>query len=159
MFPHPGRCRAERGRQGGGASLTEFGHAVVHYYRAVESAALKAAAEHIRALSVAGPDQTTAAAVMKPRPLTRSFGLTPTLPKERKRTKFGTLKRVCFFWFRTVVQNSAPTYGYVRASTDGAERRRPAAALPARTRPIAGSSPALSPSMRPASVSLIGSSR
>jgi molybdate transport system regulatory protein len=61
------------GQQGGGASLTEFGHAVVHHYRAAENAAQKAGAEHIRALSVAVADQTTAPDLMKPRRLTRSL--------------------------------------------------------------------------------------
>ena len=61
------------GQQRGGASLTEFGHAVVHHYRAVENAAQKAGAEHIRALSMAVADQTRAADVMKPRRLTRSL--------------------------------------------------------------------------------------
>jgi molybdate transport system regulatory protein len=61
------------GQHGGGASLTEFGHAVVRHYRAVETAALKTRAEHIRALSGAVADQTTAAGVMKPRPLARSL--------------------------------------------------------------------------------------
>src|SRR5271169_2035994 len=61
------------GQYGGGASLTTFGHAVVEHYRAVESAAQKAGAEHLRALSVAVADQTTAVDVMKPRSLTRSL--------------------------------------------------------------------------------------
>jgi molybdate transport system regulatory protein len=39
------------GAHGGGASLTEFGHAVVHHYRAVENAAQTAAAADIEALS------------------------------------------------------------------------------------------------------------
>ena len=39
------------GQHGGGASLTEFGHAVVQHYRAVESAAHRAGAAHIEALA------------------------------------------------------------------------------------------------------------
>jgi molybdate transport system regulatory protein len=61
------------GQHGGGASLTTFGHVVVEHYRAVESAAQKAGAEHLRALLVAVADQTTAVDVMKPRSLTRSL--------------------------------------------------------------------------------------
>ena len=61
------------GQQGGGASLTKFGHAVVHHYRAVESAAVKAGATHIRALSAAVAEQTTASGVIKPRRLTLSL--------------------------------------------------------------------------------------
>src|SRR6516164_867920 len=61
------------GQQGGGASLTKFGHAVVHHYRAVESAAVKAGATHIRALSAAVAEQTTASGVVKPRRLTLSL--------------------------------------------------------------------------------------
>ncbi len=41
------------GQHGGGASLTEFGHAVVRHYRAVENAAHTAAAADIAALSAA----------------------------------------------------------------------------------------------------------
>ena len=54
------------GQQGGGASLTEFGHAVMQHYRAVESAAVKAGAAHIRELSAAIAEQTAAAGVIKP---------------------------------------------------------------------------------------------
>ena len=61
------------GQRGGGASLTKFGHAVVHHYRAVESAAVKAGATHIRALSAAVAEQTTASGVIKPRRLTLSL--------------------------------------------------------------------------------------
>ena len=41
------------GQHGGGAVLTEFGHAVVNHYRAVESAAEKAGAAHLEALAAA----------------------------------------------------------------------------------------------------------
>jgi molybdate transport system regulatory protein len=41
------------GQHGGGAALTEFGHAVVQHYRAIESAAEKAGGAHIEALSAA----------------------------------------------------------------------------------------------------------
>jgi molybdate transport system regulatory protein len=61
------------GQRGGGASLTKFGHAVVQHYRAVESAAVKAGATHIRALSAAVIEQTGAAGIIKPRRLTRSL--------------------------------------------------------------------------------------
>ena len=40
-------------QHGGGAALTEFGHAVVQHYRAIESAAEKAGGAHIEALSAA----------------------------------------------------------------------------------------------------------
>jgi molybdate transport system regulatory protein len=46
------------GQHGGGASLTEFGHAVVQHYRAVESAAHTAAAAHIEALAAALAERT-----------------------------------------------------------------------------------------------------
>jgi molybdate transport system regulatory protein len=49
------------GEHGGGASLTEFGHALVHHYRAVESAAAQAGGAHIEALSAVLGKQTTAA--------------------------------------------------------------------------------------------------
>jgi len=39
------------GRHGGGASLTKIGHAVVHHYRAAESAAVTAGAVDLEALS------------------------------------------------------------------------------------------------------------
>jgi molybdate transport system regulatory protein len=48
------------GQHGGGASLTEFGHAVVQHYRAVESAAQTAAAADVTALTAAlseAPDE------------------------------------------------------------------------------------------------------
>ena len=61
------------GQQGGGASLTKFGHAVVHHYRAVETAAVKAGATHIRALAAALDEHTTATGVIKPRRLTLSL--------------------------------------------------------------------------------------
>jgi molybdate transport system regulatory protein len=41
------------GQHGGGASLTEFGHAVVEHYRAVESASQSAGAAHLEALAAA----------------------------------------------------------------------------------------------------------
>jgi hypothetical protein len=53
--------------------LTKFGHAVVQHYRAVESAAVKAGATHIRALSAAVAEQAAAAGIIKPRRLTRSL--------------------------------------------------------------------------------------
>ncbi len=72
-FRTPVVARQQGGQQGGGASLTKFGHAVVHHYRAVESAAVKAGAAHIRALSAAVAEQTTAVGVIKPRRLTLSL--------------------------------------------------------------------------------------
>ncbi len=39
------------GVRGGGASLTEFGHAVVEHYRAIEKAAASAGADHVGALA------------------------------------------------------------------------------------------------------------
>jgi molybdate transport system regulatory protein len=62
-FRTPVVASQQGGQQGGGASLTKFGHAV-------ESAAVKAGAAHIRALSAAVSEQTTAAGVIKPRRLT-----------------------------------------------------------------------------------------
>jgi len=44
------------GEHGGGAALTEVGRAVVRHYRAVESAAQKAGAPHLEALSAALAD-------------------------------------------------------------------------------------------------------
>jgi molybdate transport system regulatory protein len=41
------------GQHGGGASLTEFGHAVIEHYRAVETAAHAAGAAHIDVLAAA----------------------------------------------------------------------------------------------------------
>jgi molybdate transport system regulatory protein len=72
-FRAPVVASQQGGQQGGGASLTKFGHAVVHHYRAVESAAVKAGAAHIRALSAAVAEQATAAGVIKPRRLTLSL--------------------------------------------------------------------------------------
>jgi molybdate transport system regulatory protein len=72
-FRIPVVASQQGGQQGGGASLTKFGHAVVHHYRAVESAAVKAGAAHIRALSAAVAEQITAAGVIKPRRLTLSL--------------------------------------------------------------------------------------
>lgn len=60
------------GQHGGGASLTEFGHSVVQHYRALQSAAERAGAAHIEALSAALAEPTTAAGEtteMKPRRL------------------------------------------------------------------------------------------
>jgi molybdate transport system regulatory protein len=72
-FRTPVVASQQGGQHGGGASLTEFGHAVVHHYRAVESAAVKAGATHMRALSAAVAEQTTVAGVIKPRRLTLSL--------------------------------------------------------------------------------------
>ncbi|MGH7031693.1 MAG: winged helix-turn-helix domain-containing protein, partial [Stellaceae bacterium] len=52
-FRQPGVASQAGGPQGGGASLTELGRAVVQHYRAVESAAQTAAAADIAALSAA----------------------------------------------------------------------------------------------------------
>jgi molybdate transport system regulatory protein len=63
------------GQHGGGASLTEFGHAVVQHYRAVESAAQTASAAHIDALAAALADKAATAsetAGRKPRRLALS---------------------------------------------------------------------------------------
>ena len=72
-FRTPVVASQQGGQHGGGASLTEFGHAVVHHYHAVESAAVKAGATHMRALSAAVAEQTTGAGVIKPRRLTLSL--------------------------------------------------------------------------------------
>jgi molybdate transport system regulatory protein len=63
------------GEHGGGASLTEFGRAVVQHYRAVESAAQKAAVPHLEALSaaLAEPASTGAETSMKKKRLMRSL--------------------------------------------------------------------------------------
>jgi molybdate transport system regulatory protein len=63
------------GQHGGGASLTEFGYAVVQHYRAVESAALTASAAHIDALTAALAERAAPAsetAGRKPRRLALS---------------------------------------------------------------------------------------
>jgi molybdate transport system regulatory protein len=52
-FSTPVIASQKGGQRGGGASLTEFGHAVVQNYRAVENAAEKAGAAHINALAAA----------------------------------------------------------------------------------------------------------
>jgi molybdate transport system regulatory protein len=49
-FRAPVVVSQQGGQHGGGASLSEFGHAVVKHYRAAESAAVKAGASHIKAL-------------------------------------------------------------------------------------------------------------
>lgn len=65
------------GQHGGGASLTDFGYAVVQHYRAVETAAQKAGATHIEALAAAlaeGPDEPRQTSARK----TRRMTLSPT---------------------------------------------------------------------------------
>jgi molybdate transport system regulatory protein len=65
------------GQHGGGASLTNFGHAVVQHYRAVETAAHKAGATHIEALAAAPaerPDEPRQTSARK----TRQMTLSPT---------------------------------------------------------------------------------
>ncbi|HUC70529.1 MAG TPA: LysR family transcriptional regulator [Stellaceae bacterium] len=59
------------GQHGGGASLTEFGHAVVDHYRAAESAAQTAGAAHIDALAgaLAEPEPAVETAGRKTRRL------------------------------------------------------------------------------------------
>jgi len=52
-FREPVVASQTGGPHGGGASLTEFGHAVVRHYRAVEKAAQTAGAADIEALSAA----------------------------------------------------------------------------------------------------------
>jgi molybdate transport system regulatory protein len=52
-FREPVVASQTGGPHGGGASLTEFGHAVVRHYRAVENAAQTAGAADIEALSTA----------------------------------------------------------------------------------------------------------
>jgi molybdate transport system regulatory protein len=52
-FREPVVASQAGGPHGGGASLTEFGHAVVRHYRAVENAARTAGAGDIEALSAA----------------------------------------------------------------------------------------------------------
>jgi molybdate transport system regulatory protein len=52
-FRQPVVASQTGGQHGGGASLTELGHAVVRHYRAVESAAQTAGAADIAALSAA----------------------------------------------------------------------------------------------------------
>jgi molybdate transport system regulatory protein len=69
-FRNPVVASQQGGQQGGGASLTKLGHAVVQHYRAVESAAVKAAAVHIRALSAEVAEETAPAGIIKPRRLT-----------------------------------------------------------------------------------------
>jgi molybdate transport system regulatory protein len=62
------------GQHGGGAAMTEFGHAVVQHYRAVESAAEKA---HIKALSAALAKRT------KPRAQTHRRENSPAVAKPK----------------------------------------------------------------------------
>jgi molybdate transport system regulatory protein len=63
------------GGHGGGASLTEFGRAVVQHYRAIESAAQKAGAAHLEALTAALAEPAPAAneIIMKKTRLARSL--------------------------------------------------------------------------------------
>jgi molybdate transport system regulatory protein len=63
------------GEHGGGASLTEFGRAVVQHYRAVEIAAQTAAASHLEALSAALAEPASAGGetTMKKTRLARSL--------------------------------------------------------------------------------------
>lgn len=64
------------GQHGGGASLTEFGHAVIRHYREVESAAEVAGAPHIKALAEALAERskpTDDAEPVKTRPLAQSI--------------------------------------------------------------------------------------
>ncbi len=55
-FREPVVASQTGGQHGGGASLTELGHAVVRHYRAVETAAQAAGAADITALSAALAD-------------------------------------------------------------------------------------------------------
>jgi molybdate transport system regulatory protein len=48
------------GRRGGGARLTAWGRKVIERYRAIEAAAQRAVAPHLRALESAGTDQPAA---------------------------------------------------------------------------------------------------
>jgi molybdate transport system regulatory protein len=76
-FRAPVIASQKGGQHGGGASLTEFGHAVVQHYRAIESAAEKAGAAHIQALSAALAKRTRQAGKItgaKTRRLARSVG-------------------------------------------------------------------------------------
>jgi molybdate transport system regulatory protein len=63
------------GQHGGGASLTEFGYAVVEHYRAVENAAQTASAAHVDALAAALSERIAPAGAIpgrKPRRLALS---------------------------------------------------------------------------------------
>ena len=65
------------GQHGGGASLTEFGHAVIRHYREIESAAEAAGAAHIKALAEALAEKIEPAgepAVKRSRRLPQSVG-------------------------------------------------------------------------------------
>jgi molybdate transport system regulatory protein len=48
------------GRRGGGACLTAWGRKVIERYRAIEAAAQRAVAPHLRALEAAGTDRRSA---------------------------------------------------------------------------------------------------
>jgi molybdate transport system regulatory protein len=72
-FRNPVVASQHGGQLGGGTSLTKLGQAVVHHYRAVESAAVTAAAVHIRALSEEVADETTRVGIIKPRRVTLSL--------------------------------------------------------------------------------------
>jgi molybdate transport system regulatory protein len=56
-FRTPAVASQTGGQHGGGASLTQFGHALVEHYRAVESAAQAAGSAHIEALAAALADR------------------------------------------------------------------------------------------------------
>src|SRR5271165_4238093 len=60
LFRAPVVASQTGGHHGGGASLTEFGHAVVEHYRAVETAAHQAGAAHMAVLTAALPEQAGA---------------------------------------------------------------------------------------------------
>ncbi|MDR3519241.1 MAG: LysR family transcriptional regulator [Azospirillaceae bacterium] len=53
MFSHPVISANAGGRAGGGAALTAFGEQVIDHFRAIEAAALAAAACHLGALESA----------------------------------------------------------------------------------------------------------
>jgi molybdate transport system regulatory protein len=73
-FRAPVIASQKGGQHGGGASLTEFGHAVVQHYRAIESAAEKAGAAHIEALSAALARRTRPASKITGAKTRRSVG-------------------------------------------------------------------------------------
>lgn len=86
------------GQQGDGASLTEFGHVMPSCIIPVlsnESSAVKAGAAHIRALSTALAEHTTATGVIKPRRLTLSLDSRRTVQFGLRRPVSMALRASC----------------------------------------------------------------
>src|SRR5262245_51942213 len=61
-FRHAVVSKQTGGRRGGGARLTRWGRRVIEHYRAIEMAAQRAVAPHLRALESAGSTRRAAVA-------------------------------------------------------------------------------------------------